>query len=129
METSGTFPRKRKNRRIEIEKIGCRLYTLYLGKCQNLKGQRQSEEKTLAETGKSPGKMRNGSRTRRSGNPEIKREISGERDRVRSYDEVEDSFYREFNAELRRNLLGLYEDGALEIFRKEIDAGLQEKKK
>lgn len=25
-------------------------------------------------------------------------------------------------------LLGLYEDGALEIFRKEIDAGLQEKK-
>ncbi len=34
----------------------------------------------------------------------------------------------EFSADLRRNIVGLYVDGALEIFRKEMEAGLQEKK-
>ena len=40
--------------------------------------------------------------------------------RVKSFDEVEDTFNREFSADLRRNIVGLYVDGALEIFRKEI---------
>ena len=34
----------------EIEKIGCRLYALYSENVKKLKDQRQSEEKTLAET-------------------------------------------------------------------------------
>ena len=34
----------------EIEKIGCRLYALYSENAKKLKDQRQSEEKTLAET-------------------------------------------------------------------------------
>ena len=47
---------------------------------------------------------------------------------MKSFDEVEDTFNREFSADLRRNIVGLYVDGALEIFRKEMEAGLQEKK-
>ena len=112
----------------EIEKIGCRLYALYSENVKNLKGQRQSEEKTLAETERA---RENAERERDEKEREIRKlsgDIGAKESRVRSYDEVEDSFNREFNAELMRNLLGLYEDGALEIFRKEIDAGLQEKK-
>ena len=112
----------------EIEKIGCRLYALYSENVKNLKGQRQSEEKTLAETERA---RENAERERDEKEREIRKlsgAIGAKESRVRSYDEVEDSFNREFNAELMRNLLGLYEDGALEIFRKEIDAGLQEKK-
>ena len=112
----------------EIEKIGCRLYALYSENVKKLKDQRQSEEKTLAETERA---RENAERERDEKEREIRKlsgDIGAKESRVRSYDEVEDSFNREFNAELRRNLLGLYEDGALEIFRKEIDAGLQEKK-
>ena len=112
----------------EIEKIGCRLYALYSENVKKLKDQRQSEEKTLAETERA---RENAERERDEKEREIRKlsgDIGAKESRVRSYDEVEDSFNREFNADLRRNLLGLYEDGALEIFRKEIDAGLQEKK-
>ena len=112
----------------EIEKIGCRLYALYSENAKKLKDQRQSEEKTLAETERA---RENAERERDEKEREIRKlsgDIGAKESRVRSYDEVEDSFNREFSTGLRRNLLGLYEDGALEIFRKEIDAGLQEKK-
>lgn len=112
----------------EIEKIGCRLYALYSENAKKLKDQRQSEEETLAETERA---RENAQRERDEKEREIRKlsgDIGAKESRVRSYDEVEDSFNREFGADLRRNLLGLYEDGALEIFRKEIDAGLQEKK-
>ena len=112
----------------EIEKIGCRLYALYSENVKKLKDQRQSEEKTLAETERA---RENAERERDEKEREIRKlsgDIGAKESRVRSYDEVEDSFNREFSTGLRRNLLGLYEDGALEIFRKEIDAGLQEKK-
>ena len=93
----------------EIEKIGCRLYALYSENVKNLKGQRQSEEKTLAETERA---RENAERERDEKEREIRKlsgDIGAKESRVRSYDEVEDSFNREFNAELRRNLLGLYE--------------------
>ncbi len=112
----------------EIEKIGCRLYELYSEAVEKLNDQRQSEVEKLAKTESA---RENAERERDENEREI-RKLSGNigslETRVRNYDEVEDTFNREFGADLRRNILGLYEDGALDIFRKEIDAGLQEKK-
>ena len=93
------------------------------GNAKKLKDQRQSEEETLAETERA---RENAQRERDEKEREIRKlsgDIGAKESRVRSYDEVEDSFNREFGADLRRNLLGLYEDGALEIFRKEIECG------
>jgi len=112
----------------EIEKIGCRLYELYSEAVEKLNDQRQSEVKKLAKTESA---RENAERERDENEREI-RKLSGNigslETRVRNYDEMEDAFNREFDGDLRRNILGLYEDGALDIFRKEIDAGLQEKK-
>ena len=64
------------------------------GKCQKLKDQRQSEEETLAETERA---RENAQRERDEKEREIRKlsgDIGAKESRVRSYDEVEDSFNR-----------------------------------
>lgn len=112
----------------EIEKIGCQLYAIYSEAVNKLADQKKLEEEKLVETEKS---RENAERERGENERKIRKlstEIGALESRVGSYDEVEDSFNREFDVDLRRNILGLYEEGALEIFRKETDAKLQEKK-
>lgn len=112
----------------EIEKIGCQLYVIYSEAVNKLVDQKKLEEEKLAETEKS---RENAERERGENEQKIRKlstDIGALESRVGSFDEVEDSFNREFDADLRRNILGLYEEGALEIFRRETDAELQEKK-
>ncbi len=112
----------------EIEEIGCRLYRLYSDEVSKLSMQRMKEEKRLAETEES----RKSTEEEQEENEQKLLALSGSigslKAQVKSYDEAEDAFNREFYSGLRRNILGFYEEGALEIFRKEIEAELQEKK-
>ena len=103
-------------------------YCTVLGKCQKAEGSETVGGENTCRNGKSPGKCE---RERDEKEREIRKlsgDIGAKESRVRSYDEVEDSFNREFSTGLRRNLLGLYEDGALEIFRKEIDGDCRRRK-
>lgn len=54
--------------------------------------------------------------------------IGGLKTKVDSFDEIEESFNKEFRAELSRNILGFYEQGFLDIRKKDMSAELQEQK-
>lgn len=112
----------------EVGRIGARLHALYAQRIGKLENQRTLQGETLektrsdrrdaeAESGENEERIRR-----------LNKQIGALEARVSGYDEAEDAFNREFGADVRRNLLGLYEEGFTEVFRKELDAGLQEQK-
>ena len=112
----------------EIGKIGSQLYALYSGKAEKLEKQKKREEENRVETENTKKEVEKEFGENEQKIRKLGVDIGALTSRVKSFDEVEDTFNREFSADLRRNIVGLYVDGALEIFRKEMEAGLQEKK-
>ena len=112
----------------EIGKIGSQLYALYSGKAEKLEKQKKREEENRVETENTKKEAEKEFGENEQKIRKLGVDIGALTSRVKSFDEVEDTFNREFSADLRRNIVGLYVDGALEIFRKEMEAGLQEKK-
>ena len=112
----------------EIGKIGSQLYALYSGKAEKLEKQKKREEENRVETEDTKKEVEKEFGENEQKIRKLGVDIGALTSRVKSFDEVEDTFNREFSADLRRNIVGLYVDGALEIFRKEMEAGLQEKK-
>ena len=47
---------------------------------------------------------------------------------VKVYDETEDTFVKEYHAVLKRNLVGLYEDGTLAVLAKSFEEEVQDEK-
>lgn len=112
----------------EIGKIGSQLYALYSGKAEKLEKQKKREEENRVETENTKKEVEKEFGENEQKIRKLGVDIGALTSRVKSFDEVEDTFNREFSADLRRNIVGLYVDGALEIFRKEMEAGHQEKK-
>ena len=109
----------------EIGKIGSQLYALYSGKAEKLEKQKKREEENRVETENTKKEVEKEFGENEQKIRKLGVDIGALTSRVKSFDEVEDTFNREFSADLRRNIVGLYVDGALEIFRKEMEAGLQ----
>lgn len=102
----------------EIGKIGSQLYALYSGKAEKLEKQKKREEENRVETENTKKEVEKEFGENEQKIRKLGVDIGALTSRVKSFDEVEDTFNREFSADLRRNIVGLYVDGALEIFRK-----------
>ena len=114
--------------REEIEAIGHQLYTFYIKKVKELsfiKSEQENKcEKTVSEErGNLEEQTKNEQQIR-----SLIGKIGGLKNRVESFDETEESFNKEFRADLSRNILGFYEDGFLDIQKKDMAAELQEQK-
>lgn len=128
MQSCRCFYRRREESKDEIGKIGSQLYALYSGKAENLEKQKKREEENRVETENTKKEVEKEFGENEQKIRKLGVDIGALTSRVKSFDEVEDTFNREFSADLRRNIVGLYVDGALEIFRKERKQGFRKRK-
>ncbi|MDU2211272.1 MAG: hypothetical protein E7E18_08450, partial [Eubacterium sp.] len=117
-----------KDHNAEIEAIGHRLYLFYTGEMQkNMQAaeehrqqyneaQQQRNEQTL-QLNESETAIRN-----------LAQNIGAFENAVKVYDETEDTFVKEYHAVLKRNLVGLYEDGTLAVLAKSFEEEVQNEK-
>lgn len=112
----------------EIEKIGHHLYNYYSEETQKSVEVKNINTDKLNQTQNNKSEML----SERKANENSIRNISGKigslENAVKNYDDIEDAFNREFGCDIRRNILGFYEDGALIVKRKEFDEEMQEEK-
>lgn len=114
------------NNKDEIEKIGYKLYIYYTNEIN--KNIKLCDENTCEL--KNIGKLQNEMLNKRSEGEAALRNISTSigklENAVSAYDEVEDIFNKDFSCDLKRNILGLYEDGILDVKKKEMEEETQE---
>lgn len=110
----------------KIEQIGHALYEHYSLKMQSsIKGQ-DNNDKDISDKEH----MLDNLDTDKKNNERIIREKSIEtgslKNSVESYNDIEEAFNRKFSCDIKRNILGLYEEGTLEVKQKELDEEKQE---
>ena len=114
--------------RDEIEKIGRQLYQLYAQKAEKLETEKAEQETMLCKTERD---IREGVEEQKNQENRI-RKLSGSigalESQVRRYDETEEVFNTKFGQDLQRNILGFYEDGFLDIRKKNMEEELQERR-
>lgn len=114
---------KTEDSREEIEAIGHQLYQWYTQETERWNVKRAAEEEAY----------RNASEKEQNAVDEQKLfslsgKIGGLKSQIQHYDETEEAFNREFDAGIHRNILGFYEEGFLEIRKKEMAAELLNQK-
>lgn len=85
----------------EIGKIGSQLYALYSGKAENLEKQKKREEENRVETENTKKEVEKEFGENEQKIRKLGVDIGALTSRVKSFDEVEDTFNREFSADLR----------------------------
>ena len=109
----------------EIETIGHQLYHWYSQETERWNAEKTAQEdayrNAAAEEQKAADEQKKNEQTLRA----LSGKIGGLKSQIESYDEAEESFNKEYDAGIRRNILGFYEDGFLEIRKKEMAAELQ----
>lgn len=112
----------------EIEELGYTLYVFFNREVQKCNDGKIAKE---AELHKAADDVSAADRERKDSENQIRQlstTIGGLENKVKSYDEVEDTFNTESGCDIRRNILGFYEEGFLEITRKEMEEETQDEK-
>ena len=123
-----TLMQKNDASREKIEAIGHQLYILYTEKVNELSIIRSEHENKYEEiVSEEQSDLEEQTKTEHQIRSLIGK-IGGLKTKVDSFDEIEESFNKEFRAELSRNILGFYEQGFLDIRKKDMSAELQEQK-
>ena len=114
------------NNRDKIEQIGHTLYEYYSLESERIVQESNNNDNDISDKENSLNMLA----TEKQDNNRIIREKSIEtgslQNSVDSYNDIEEAFNRKFSCEIKRNILGLYEDGTLEVKRREFDAEKQE---
>lgn len=114
------------NNRTQIEKIGHILYEHYFLEVKNSIQKNEINNNIIADAENVLNKHIND----KDDNEKLIREKSTETGRLQnsvdSYNDVEETFNTRFQCNIKRNILGLYEDGTLEVRKKEFDEEKQE---
>ena len=114
--------------REKIEALGHQLNTLYTEKVKELSLIR-SEQESKYEAAVHEERAHLDAQTKNEQQLRFLIEKIGRlKNKVESFDETEESFNKDFHAHLSRNILGFYEDGFLDVQKKEMSAELQEQK-
>lgn len=114
--------------REKIEALGHQLNTLYTEKVKELSLIR-SEQESKYEAAVHEERAHLDAQTKNEQQLRFLIEKVGRlKNKVESFDETEESFNKDFHAHLSRNILGFYEDGFLDVQKKEMSAELQEQK-
>ncbi|RHF90153.1 hypothetical protein [Eubacterium ventriosum] len=114
------------NNRAEIEKIGHALYEHYSLAVKNSIQKNEINDNSISDTENALNKYINDKKD----NEKIIRQKSTEtgslQNSVDSYNDAEEKFNTRFHCDIKRNILGLYEEGTLEVRKKEFDEEKQE---
>ncbi len=115
-----------KNNKEEIEKIGHDLYTYYIQQlnnnirlCEKNKDELENTKKLQNQISDKRIECENNIRSTSVTIGKLENAVS-------YYDEIEDVFDKEFASDLKRNIIGLYEDGILDVKKKEMEEEKQE---
>ena len=116
------------NNRAEIEKIGHALYEHYSLAVKNSIQKNEINDNSISDTENALNKYINDKKD----NEKIIRQKSTEtgslQNSVDSYNDAEEKFNTRFHCDIKRNILGLYEEGTLEVRKKEFDEEKQEER-
>lgn len=114
------------NNRAEIEKIGHALYEHYSLAVKNSIQKNEINDNSISDTENALNKYINDKKD----NEKIIRQKSTEtgslQNSVDSYNDAEEKFNTRFHCDIKRNILGLYEEGTIEVRKKEFDEEKQE---
>ena len=114
--------------RDEIEKIGYQLYQLYVQKAEKLETERAVQKTLLSCTEKDTGEKIEEQKRQEDRIRELSGTIGALKSQVQQYDGTEETFNKKFDCDLQRNILGFYEDGFLDICKKDMEEELQKQK-
>lgn len=114
------------NNKDKIEQIGHALYEYYSLEIQRSNREMNDNDNDISSKENSLNTLE----ADKHNNERIIREKSVEtgslQNSVDSYDDIEEAFNKQYSCDIKRNILGLYEDGTLEVKKKELDEEKQE---
>ena len=119
---------KTEDSREEIETIGHQLYQWYTQETERWNVKRAAEEEAYRNASEKEQNAVDEQKKNEQQLFSLSGKIGGLKSQIKHYDETEEAFNREFDAGIHRNILGFYEEGFLEIRKKEMAAELLNQK-
>lgn len=114
------------NNRAEIEKIGHALYEYYSLAVKNSIQKNEINDNSISDTENALNKYINDKKDNEKLIRQKSTETGSLQNSVDSYNDAEETFNTRFHCDIKRNILGLYEEGTLEVRKKEFDEEKQE---
>lgn len=114
------------NNRAEIEKIGHALYEHYSLAVKNSIKKNEINDNSISDTENALNKYINDKKDNEKLIRQKSTETGSLQNSVDSYNDAEETFNTRFHCDIKRNILGLYEEGTLEVRKKEFDEEKQE---
>ena len=114
------------NNRVEIEKIGHALYEHYSLAVKNSIQKNEINDNSISDTENALNKYINDKKDNEKLIRQKSTETGSLQNSVDSYNDAEETFNTRFHCDIKRNILGLYEEGTLEVRKKEFDEEKQE---
>lgn len=114
------------NNRAEIEKIGYALYEHYFLAVKNSIKKNEINDNSISDTENALNKYINDKKDNEKLIRQKSTETGSLQNSVDSYNDAEETFNTRFHCDIKRNILGLYEEGTLEVRKKEFDEEKQE---
>lgn len=114
------------NNRAEIEKIGHALYEHYSLAVKNSIQKNEINDNSISDTENALNKYINDKKDNEKLIRQKSTETGSLQNSVDSYNDAEETFNTRFHCDIKRNILGLYEEGTLEVRKKEFDEEKQE---
>ena len=114
------------NNRAEIEKIGHALYEHYSLAVKNSIQKNEINDNSISDTENALNKYINDKKDNEKLIRQKSTETGSLQNSVDSYNDDEETFNTRFHCDIKRNILGLYEEGTLEVRKKEFDEEKQE---
>lgn len=114
------------NNRAEIEKIGHALYEHYSLAVKNSIQKNEINDNSISDTENALNKYINDKKDNEKLIRQKSTETGSLQNSVNSYNDAEETFNTRFHCDIKRNILGLYEEGTLEVRKKEFDEEKQE---
>lgn len=114
------------NNRAEIEKIGYALYEHYSLAVKNSIQKNEINDNSISDTENALNKYINDKKDNEKLIRQKSTETGSLQNSVDSYNDAEETFNTRFHCDIKRNILGLYEEGTLEVRKKEFDEEKQE---
>lgn len=115
------------NRR-EIERIGHILYMLYSDEKEKNILHGEEKKAILSETNNKKQKASEERADNEKSIRDVSKSIGKLENSLSFYDEHEDTFNTEYQCDIRRNILGLYEDGYLDVEKRKMEEETQEER-
>ena len=119
---------KTEDSREEIETIGHQLHQWYTQETERWNVKRAAEEEAYRNASEKEQNAVDEQKKNEQQLFSLSGKIGGLKSQIKHYDETEEAFNREFDAGIHRNILGFYEEGFLEIRKKEMAAELLNQK-